>query len=186
MARIVYEMGKDEKKLYNELIKEVKTANTRIRRLQKLGIKEPFAVKELTDLLKSKQLNAITKSGYISLKKSYNLQQLLGLKRAIENFKSGASTIKEINKVTKEYSEKLGKPLTYRQANTLYRLYTDYDWIYDYIPKSEFWDNYAPLALTMEVTDWVEQLKYRAEGLNDKNLARKLEALYLYCNGGDR
>ena len=80
MAKKVYNMTSDEKKLYNELKKEVSKANSRIRNLMKLGIEEPFAVKQLHSYLGSRYMDAITKGGYISLKGGYNLQQLLGIK----------------------------------------------------------------------------------------------------------
>lgn len=181
MAKKVYEMSQDEKKLYREIEKEIVKANRRIRNLDKLDINEPFAIKQLHDYLGSSYINAITKSGYISLRKDFNLQQLTGIKRATEDFlNSGASTITEIKKLKKEYEQKLGKPLTYKYTDTLYKLENNYTWIYDYIPKSEFWDVYAPLAYEMDSESWFEQLYYRNEDLNDEDLKQDLEALYIY------
>lgn len=180
MAKKVYNMSNDEKKLYNELKKQVNKANSRIRALMKLGIDEPFAVKQLHSYLGSKTIDAITKTGYISLKKGYNLQQLMGIKRATTDFLTDISTIKQINKLKKEYEEKLGKELDYRQVNTLYQLENNYTWIYEYIPKSEFWGVYAPLARELEVESWIEQLYYRNSKLADEDLRNDLESLYIY------
>lgn len=181
MAKIVYEMTKDEEKLYNELIGEVKKANYRIRRLFSLGIKEPFAYKDLSNYLDAKTIKALTKSGYISLKRSYNLQQLLGIKRATENFLSEVSTLTGIKKKVKEYSELLGSKVSTRTANIIYQLENYYEWIYEYIPKSEFWGDYAPLTKEYGIKDWIEILKQRNENIPDEELRNELKALYIYC-----
>ena len=179
MAKKVYEMSDDEKKLYNELKKDVVRANQRIRRLMKLGIEEPFAYKQLHDYLSANTINAITKSGYISMRKNHNLQQLLGIERAVQDFLSDVSTYKEIKKLQIEYQGKIGKKLNIEQVDTLYKL-QNADWIYDYIPKSEFWDNYVPLVYRYDTEDWIEQLIARNESLADEDLRERLDALYIY------
>lgn len=183
MAKKVYEMPEDEKELYNKLKKDVVKANQRIRQLMKLGIEEPFAVKQLHDYLGANTIQAITQSGYISMRKDYNLQQLLGIERATEDFLSGVSTYSDIKKIKNEYEEKLGKPLNLEQVNTLYKLQSA-DWIYEYIPKSEFWDEWAPLTKTYDNETWIEQLYYRNEDLADEDLKDDLEALYIYVKEG--
>ena len=180
MAKKVYEMSEDEKKLYKEIKQDVLKANQRIRKLKKLGIDEPFAVKQLHDYLSSSYINAITPSGYISLKAGYNLQQLIGIKRATEDFLNDVSTIREINKLKKEYERKLGKDLDYEQTDTLYKFEKTYYWIYDYIPQSEFWEVWAPLAIEIDVESWIEQIGYRIGDIPDADLREKLEALYIY------
>lgn len=180
MAKKVYEMSNDEKKLFNELKHEVVKANQRIRKLLNLGIEEPFAVKQLHDYLGSNSIQAITKSGYISLKSDYNLQQLLGIKRATKDFLSDVSTYREIKKLKQEYEQKLGKTLNLEYVDTLYKLENTYSWIYDYIPRSEFWDNYAPIAKEMDSESWFEQLYIANAKLNDEELKEQLEALYIY------
>lgn len=180
MAKKVYEMTDDEKKLYKELKQEVMKANQRIRNLNKLGINEPFAVKQLHDYLGSQYIRAITPAGYISLKKGYNLQQLIGIKRAVEDFLNDVSTMRQINKLKKEYESKLGKDLDYEQTDTLYKLENTYYWIYEYIPKSEFWDEWAPLAMEIDSESWIEQIKYRIGDIPDVDLQERLEALYIY------
>lgn len=179
MAKKVYEMSEDEKKLYNELKKDVVKANQRIRQLMKLGIEEPFAYRQLHDYLSANTIKAITKSGYISLKKEQNLQQLLGIKRATEDFLSGVSTYKDINKIKQQYEEKSGKELDIEQVNKLYKLQSA-DWIYDYIPKSQFWDEWAPLTKTLDMESWIEQLYYKNQNLADEDLRTDLNALYIY------
>lgn len=184
MAKKVYEMSEDEKKLYNELKKDVVKANQRIRQLMKLGIEEPFAYKQLHDYLSANTIKAITQSGYISLKKEQNLQQLLGIKRATEDFLSDeGSTYRGIKQLKEEYEGKAGKELDLKYVNTLYQL-QGADWIYDYIPKSEFWDEYAPLTRTLDMESWIEQLYYKTAGkdkdLADEDLRNDLEALYIY------
>ncbi len=180
MAKKVYEMTDDEKQLYKELKQEVLKANQRIRKLNKLGIEEPFAVKQLHDYLGSSYIKAITPAGYISLKGGYNVQQLTGIKRATEDFLSDVSTMREINKLKKEYESKLGKEIDLRQVNTLYEFENTYYWIYDYIPKSEFWDEWAPLAVEIDSESWIEQIGYRIGDIPDVDLREKLQALYIY------
>lgn len=68
MAKSVFLYTDDEKKLYNMLQQQVKKANSRISKLEKLDIKDNFALKELRDKLSAKEINALTKSGNISLK----------------------------------------------------------------------------------------------------------------------
>lgn len=180
MAKKVYEMTDDEKQLYNSLKKDVAKANQRISKLMKLGLKEePFAVKQLHDYLGANTIKAITESGYISMKKEYNLQQLLGIKRATEDFLSDVSTYTDIKKLKQEYEGKVGKELDLDQVNTLYKLQSA-DWIYDYIPKSEFWDEWVPLTRALDSETWIEQLYYRNEDLADEDLRDDLEALYIY------
>ena len=179
MAKKVYEMSEDEKKLYNELKKDVVKANQRIRQLMKLGIEEPFAYKQLHDYLNANTIKAITESGYISLKKDQNLQQLLGIKRATEDFLADVSTYREIKATKETYEQKLGKKLNLEQVNTIYKLQSA-DWIYDYIPKSDFWDEWAPLTKTLDSESWIEQLYYKNEKLADEDLRNDLEALYIY------
>ncbi len=179
MAKKVYEMTDDEKQLYKELKQEVAKANQRIRKLNKLGIDEPFAVKQLHDYLGSSYINAITESGYISLKSGYNLQQLLGIKRATEDFLDDVSTFTKIKHLKQEYEEKTGKELSTEQVDTFYKLQSA-DWMYDYIPKSEFWDSYAPLTEKYDTDDWIEQLIARNVDLADEDLRNSLEALYIY------
>lgn len=180
MAKKVYEMTDDEKQLYKEIKQEVLKANQRIRKLNKLGIEEPFAVKQLHDYLGSSYIKAITPAGYISLKGGYNVQQLTGIKRATEDFLSDVSTMREINKLKKEYESKLGKEIDLRQADTLYKFENTYYWIYDYIPKSEFWDEWAPLAVEIDSESWIEQIGYRIGDIPDVDLKEKLQALYIY------
>lgn len=180
MAKKVYEMTDDEKQLYKEIKQEVLKANQRIRKLNKLGIEEPFAVKQLHDYLGSSYIKAITPAGYISLKSGYNVQQLTGIKRATEDFLNDVSTYREINKLKKEYENRLGKPLSLEQVDTLYKYETIYSWIYDYMTLSEFWGEWAPLARSIDMGTWIEQIHYRIGDVPEEDLQRKLEALYIY------
>ena len=180
MAKRVYEMTDDEKKLYKELKQDIVKANQRIRKLKQLGIDEPFAVRQLHDYLGSSDINAITESGYISLKSTYNLQQLLGVKRATEDFLDDVSTITKIKHLKQEYESKLNKRLSYENIDTIYQFENTYYWIYEYIPKSEFWDVWAPLAREIESEPWIEQIYARIGDIPDVQLKEKLEALYIY------
>lgn len=180
MAKKVYEMTDDEKQLYKELKEDVIKANQRIRKLNKLGIEEPFAVKQLHDYLSTSYLKALTKGGYISLRKGYNLMQLTGIRRATENFLNEPSTYREIKKLKDEYEKKIGKPLTLEYVNTLYQYEVNFSWIYEYMTPSEFWGVWVPLARSVEMEDWIEQIHIRIGDIPDEDLRKKLEALYIY------
>ena len=84
----------EESMLYRETMKLVKRANQRLVRMERLtGEKGTFASKGLYDELSSSTINAVTKKGRISLKKSYNTEQLRLIKRAAEEYLSDTTLI---------------------------------------------------------------------------------------------
>lgn len=183
MAKTIIEYTNDEKKLYTLLEKEVKKANSRITKLEKLGIKDGFALKQLRDYLNIDGVQALTKTGKISLRGGYNLTQLLAIQRATQNFLDDVSTLNEINQLKNQYEKILGKKLNLKQVNTLYRARKDYSWIYEYITPSEFWSVWAPLAKQLDMDSWVEELLLRIDNFNDVELKEDLKALYIYVKG---
>lgn len=178
------EMSKDEQQLYSELQKIVKRANQRLLRVERItGEKGLFASKQLYDYLESKELNAVTAGGRIRLSKSYNVRQLLAVKKATEQFlKKEESTVVGIKKLKVKYEEQVEKELDFKQLNTLYRSSKDYTWIYEYIPKSEFWGVWVPTAKreNWDKETFTEQLALRINREVDIELKADLEALYVY------
>lgn len=178
------EMSKEEQQLYNELQKIIKKANQRLVRLERLtGEKGTFASKQLYDYLTSNELNAVTKSGRIRILKSYNIQKLLAVKKATQQFlNKEESTVKGIKKLKVQYEKEAEKQLNFKELNTLYRSGKNYTWIYEFIPKSEFWGNWVK---TTNRENWdketfVEQIALRMEREVDVELKADLEALYYY------
>ena len=181
MARI--EQSAEEKKLYNDLRKLAKQANQRLLRLERLtGKQETFASKELYDYLSVSNLQAISKTGRIRVSKKFNLMQLSAIIKVTQRFlEEETSRVAGVKKVTKEYSEKLGKKISFKQASTLFQSSRNYTWIYEFIPKSEFW-SFSKVAKQQgwNKEDFIEQIKLLDERLNDRSLKKDLETLYLY------
>ena len=178
------EMTKEEQKLYNELVKLAKKANQRLLRLERLtGATGTFASKQLYDYLSTNEIQAITKTDRIRISKQYNLIQLLGIKKATEQFlTSGASTTREVKKIKKEFEKQSDINLSYKQADVLYKSNKSYTWIYEYIPKSEFWRDWVTITNreNWNVEEFSEQIALRIEKEIDEELKLDLEALYNY------
>ena len=178
------EMSKDEQQLYSELQKIVKQANQRLLRLERVtGEKGLFASKQLYDYLATKEINGVTASGRVRLSKSYNITQLLAVKKATEQFlDKEESTVKGIKKLKVKYEEEAEKELDFKQLNTLYRSSKNYTWIYEFIPKSEFWGNWVKTANreNWDKETFTEQIALRINKEVDVELKIDLEALYYY------
>ena len=81
-----------------------------------------------------------------------------------------------------KYEEEAEKELDFKQLNTLYRSSKNYTWIYEFIPKSEFWGNWVK---TTNRENWdketfTEQIALRINKEVDVELKVDLEALYYY------
>ena len=180
------EMSKEEQLLYNELQKLAKKANQRLLRMERLtGSQGLFASKQLYDYLDSSTLNALTPASRIKVSKTFNLMQLKAIKKATEQFlESDISTVKGIKKLTKSYSEKAGKTITYEQADVLYQSGRNYSWIIGMngLTESEFWGVWVPLAKSGEVDKetWIEKLADRIAVELDDYYKEKLIDIYYY------
>ena len=117
------EMTQAEKKLYNDLQKLAKRANQRILRLERLtGQKGTFATKQLYDYLDSSELQALSKTGRIRVSKDFSFTQLKAIIKATNQFlESPVSKISGVKKKVAEFSVKAEKPISYSQADVLYR-----------------------------------------------------------------
>ena len=184
MAKNVFIYTDDEKKLYNMLQQQVKKANARISKLEKLDIKDSFVLKELRDKLSAKEINALTKSGNISMKGGYNLSQLLAIQKATDEFLSGVSTLREISNLKKSYEQKLGKALDLKKVNTLYQAQSiaKWEWLVGCLGSKETWIELYPSAKEMSADNWIESVTQRLEAVKEEYLQEDIEALYLYFN----
>ena len=171
-----------EKTLFNQMKKLAKVTNQRILRIERLtGIVDGFQTSQLMSLLSVEPLQAVTKKGRVSVKKTYSRTQLTAIIHALENFtKNELSTQKGVKSYVKELSEKAGEPLTFNQANIYYQAQGHFKWIIDYFPSS-FWD----LARESVKEGW-EQEKFSdvvgkmLKSEVDEDLKKDLKDLYNY------
>lgn len=181
------EQTKEQKKLYNELKLLVKRANQRLLRIEReYGEKELFAARQLYSYLYTNELQALSKTGRVKLSKGYTVMQLIALKRAVTGYlQEETSRVAGAKKYVKELREEIGFEVDIHQANIIYRARKDYTWIYEYIPKSEFWLNVQVAKKQgWDSEEFINQLKAINEKLNDVSFKEDLEALYLYCVQG--
>ena len=184
MAKI--EMTKDESILYSELKKLAKKANQRILRAERLtGLDKPFAVKELSDYLSISQINGLTKSGRVRASKSMTLEQMKMTIKATENFlKDEQSTVSGIKKTKAENEKVFDADITYEQANAYFQSFDSYTWIYEFMPQSDFWQDFGNPARFgwINKNSFVESLSF-VIGKSDEVYKVALENLYDYCRG---
>ena len=176
-------IGKEELALYNELKKLAKKANQRILRLERLtGLKGEFATKQLYDYLNSNELKAISEKGRIKVRKDFTLLQYKAIIKATNEFlESDESKVSGLKNLQREYSIKAKKSLSFKQLSTLYKAKKNYTWIYEYIPKSEFWAlvNVSKEEKWNKETFIIEISNYINEEI-DLELKKDLEDLYYY------
>lgn len=202
-------MTSEESALFQEVNKLVKRANQRLLRMERAtGEKGSYSAKELYDRLSSDTLNAVTSGGRISMKKSYNVQQLRAIKTATEKYLNGISTVPKAKKYTKEVSEKSGVPLDLKRASSIFQLRDNYEWIYEYYKGSDFWAEYGNPVIKKEMNQPTfldsifkdikqyqgELAKMQEEGeevetdilsnLTDEDLKKKIMDLYIYVASG--
>lgn len=171
-------------KFDRELLTLIRNANRRILNLEReTKAKGLFATEQLYNYLDSKPFKLITKGGRITTNISkLTMEQKVGLKTAIENFKEDSSTIREIKKLKKEYESKTGKKLSYKQVSKLENAKYNYQWIYDYMTPSEFWGVWVKLCNeeNWSETKFVDELAERINKENDKKIKDDLVAIYYY------
>ena len=108
------EQTKEQQELYTFLQKEIKKANSRIDRIEKLtGSKETWATHKLYDKLDSDMIQAINSSGHISINKNMSLTQLRAVRKSVENFiNSKTSTVTGIKQASKNIKSGLKRSLS--------------------------------------------------------------------------
>lgn len=202
-------MTSEESALFQEVNKLVKRANQRLLRMERAtGEQGSYSAKELYDRLSSDTLNAVTSGGRISMKKSYNVQQLRAIKTATEKYLNGISTVPKAKSYAKEVSEKSGINIDITRASTIFQLKENYEWIYDYFPGSDFWKGYGNPVIKKEMNEPTfldgvfndikqhqgELRKKQEEGekvepdilanLQDEDLKKKIMDLYIWIASG--
>lgn len=177
------EQTPDEAILYRDLQKLVKRANQRLLRIEReTGEKGTFTAKQLYDYLDSSNIKAVTKEGRISLKKSYNITQMQGIKKATEQFlENKVSTVRGLKKFKKIESERAGKDLDYYQLDTIYQARHNWKWVLNYMTESDFF-TFVKVAKESgwSVTKWVDELSRYIDEVKDEDLIFRLTELYNY------
>lgn len=183
-------MTKEQEKLFFEMKKLVKRANQRILRLERLtGLDHPFAVKQLYDYIDE---FAISEKGRVRTSKAWDLKQMKIVKKAVEDFvNSDFSSIKKLKKYKQSLEEEVRDDLSWKQVNVMYEAKKHWDWILDYIPRSEFFKYFVEPAKEQKlgVDIWIERLgqavqesseSQYGERIPDIELRKDLEDLYNY------
>lgn len=174
----------EEKKLYNELIKEVKRANQRLIRLESEFGVEKWAAKKLRNRLDTEVVKAWTSSSRIRLNKSMNLVQLRAVHKAVTNFlNSKTSTISGIKKTIARIKKSFKKELdiTEEEAEAIYEAFDEdlLKWIFQYIEPSEFWNLIQEAKEYHFVEDrFIEEIKAIIDFGNDLDVTEKLQKIY--------
>lgn len=179
------EMTQDERKLNIELNRLVKQANRRLLAIEKeTHVKEGFASKQLYDYLSASPIGAITKGKRISLKSDYTLMQKQAIIKAINKFIDSTSTISKIKAYQIKYSNIAGKKLSYKLADTYYKVTHNFDWLWETgIVESDFWKIYSTKVATMDKESWTELVGGHMTRAIDRTIKRNLEILYDYLKG---
>lgn len=181
------EMTPTQASLFSEMKKLSKRANQRIVRLERLtGDTEPFATKQLADYLSSDTLNAWTEKGRVGAKKGLSELQMKSIIKATKRFlEEKTSRVAGAKEYTKAESKRAGIPLSYKQVSGLYKAQKNYNWIYQYLTQSEFWD----FARETVRQGWgfktfAEQIMvYITDRTMDETLKIDLQNLYEYAVG---
>lgn len=165
-------MTQEELKLYNELQKEVKKANARLLRLERLtGKSFSWAGQDLYDELSVEKLNAISKSNRIRINKEMTKEQLLRIGYSVNKFlnkeTSKLTGVKRRAKATK-LSFQRGIGVSMEQAEKIYQAF-EHDiikWALRYMDASELW------ALIQEAQETnMSESRFEEEFLKRANIA---------------
>lgn len=182
-------MTPEERTIFTELRKEVKKANQRLVRLEKeTKQKGSFAAKQLYDDLSTKEMQLITPKGRIRYSEKLNLEELKVMQKAINKFLKSESTIAKIKEKKLKYEAEIKeemrtiKSLDWAMVNTIFQSGKHYTWIYEYIPKSEFWGYWVNLCNdeNWSVNKWINEILERIDKIPDIDLKLDLTSLYYY------
>lgn len=183
MANKKIQMTPAKVSLFNEMKKLAKRANQRMLRLERLtGMTGSFATKQLYDYLDNGVLQAITPKGRVAVKKSYSIDEMNSIIKALKDFMNDVSTTPRVKELIKNYTERVGKPINIEQANTIYQIETNYKWIYEYY-SSDFWDiARESVAENWSIDDWLDKIPANASKkmVVDEEMRQKLTELYYY------
>lgn len=176
---------------YKELVKRVRIANQRIRRIQERYGDNAWAVRNLTDKLDNKLINAISPySGEIRIRKNMNQAQLNAIRKATNDFldKSKTSTLVGIRRAKENVLQGLRVSLSDdtiqlsdQEMQSLFRIVEDDDikTTVDFIGASTLWRLMINAKeKNMNENDWFNLLKdYNING-NDLDIKNDLSRIF--------
>lgn len=176
---------------YKELAKRVKIANQRIRRITERYGENAWAVRNLTDKLDNKLINAISPySGEIRIRKNMNQAQLNAIRKATNDFldKSKTSTLVGIRRAKENVLQGLrvslsddNIELSDKEMQSLFRIVEDDDikTTVDFIGASTLWRLMINAKeKNMNENDWFNLLKdYNING-NDLDIKNDLSRIF--------
>lgn len=176
---------------YKELVKRVRIANQRIRRIQERYGDNAWAVRNLTDKLDNKLINAISPySGEIRIRKNMNQAQLNAIRKATNDFldKSKTSTLVGIRRAKENVLQGLRASLSDdniqlsdQEMQSLFRIVEDDDikTTVDFIGASTLWRLMINAKeKNMNENDWFNLLKdYNING-NDLDIKNDLSRIF--------
>lgn len=184
-------MTEEEKKQYNLLKKEVNKANQRIAKIEKVYGKNAWAVKKLYNYLDTDYVQAITKSGRISLKSHMSDIELRAVRKAVQKFlNSKTSTLRGIRSQIKRIKSSIKEKFDIddKDAEVLYETFNEdlLQWLYQYIEPSDFFAlvqeakeyEWSESRFINELISISDDLYRLIEELNDLDVRDKLKRIY--------
>lgn len=166
-----------------DLQRLIDKANRRLREIEKLtGLKSAFAGQELKEHLDTDKIKGWSPIGRIRLLPDMTESQKIAIEKATKNFlKDELSTITGIKKITKQYSEKAGKQISYRYSARLFGSYKNWKYYQrKYDLDSHFWNDIAPEVDTHNKLEFID-IVYRYINVEiDKTVLKDLSELYNY------
>ena len=185
-------MTNEENKLYAELKKLSDRANKRISSIERIYGKNSWGVKYLRDNLSTSRINALTKSGRISVKRSFTESELQAVINATNRFlNSSIGSVSGIKKAEKKAIETIQRRFAFssdfstQDAESLYNLFKDSEVnsITNYIKGSDVLPIIEQARESkMSYSDFYDLISGYAEynkGSVEGNLLRKLYIKYV-------
>ena len=166
-----------------ELQRLINKANRRLREIEKLtGLKSAFAGQELKDYLDTDKVKGWSPIGRIRLLPDMTESQKIAIEKATKNFlKDELSTITGIKKITKQYSEKAGKPISYRYSARLFGAYKNWKYYQrKYDLDSHFWNDIAPEVDGHNKEEFIDIVARYIDVEIDNSVLKDLSELYNY------
>lgn len=166
-----------------ELRKLIDKANRRLREIEKLtGLKSAFAGQELKDYLDTDKIKGWSPIGRIRMLPDMTESQKIAIEKATKNFlKDELSTVTGIKKITKQYSKKAGKQLSYRYSARLYGSYKNWKYYQRrYDLDSHFWNDIAPEVDNNSKEEFIEIVMRYIDAEIDNSVLKDLSELYNY------
>ena len=150
----------EEEKTLKELKELVKEANKRINALERLtGIRTSFATKQLFAYIENNKVQGVgTKIRKVRSDEYLTTNQQRYIIKALKDFLADEmSTIQGAKAYTKKMSEVIGKKISFRTATIIYNAFKGWRYYENkYDLASDFWQDVAPFALTLNEQDWCE------------------------------